>query len=133
MVFLIPVMGGLRLARFNVRDADGDNSVFHGLPIPANALFWIGYVNWVWKYGLPDDYVVFIGILLVSLSMVSNLILPSLKFKSLKLKGNIARYSIIAVTIGLVCVFGLSGFTWAIIAYLVLGVFTPSPEKNGRG
>lgn len=130
MVFLIPVMGALRLARFNVRDAEGDNSVFHGLPIPANALFWIGYVCWVWDFGLPDDYVVAIGILLVSLSMVSNLILPSLKFRNLKLKGNIGRYFIIAVTVTLVCIFGLSGLTWAIIVYLIMGVFTPTPAKR---
>ena len=129
MVFLIPICGALRLARFNVRDAEGDNSVFHGLPIPANALFWIGYVSWVWNYGLPDDYVVAIGILLVSLSMVSNLILPSLKFKNFRLKENIGRYFIILVTIVLLILFGLSGFTWAIIIYLIMGVFTPAPHK----
>lgn len=130
MVFLIPVMGALRLARFNVRDAESDNSVFHGLPIPANALFWIGYVSWVWNYGLPEDYVVAIGILLISFSMVSNLVLPSLKFKNLRFKGNVGRYFIIAVTIALVSIFGLSGLIWAIIVYLVMGVFTPSPKAK---
>lgn len=130
MVFLIPLMGGLRLARFNVRDAQGDNSVFNGLPIPANALFWIGYVSWIWEYGLPEDYVVAIGILLVSLSMVSNLVLPSLKFKNLKLKGNIGRYFIIIVTIVLLCIFGLPGLTWAILIYLIMGVFTRSPKPT---
>lgn len=130
MVFLIPIMGGLRLARFNVRDSAGDNSVFNGLPIPANALFWIGYVSWVWKYGLPEDYVVAIGILLVSLSMVSNLVLPSLKFKNLKLKGNIGRYFIIISTLVLLCIFGLPGLTWAILIYLVMGVFARSPKSD---
>ena len=129
LVFLIPILGALRLARFNVRDAEGDNSVFHGLPIPANALFWIGYVSWAWNYGLPDDYVVALGILLVSLSMVSNLTLPSLKFKSLSIRGNIGRYFIIAVTVAFVAIFGLSGFTWAIVVYLLMGVFTPTPKK----
>lgn len=128
MSLLIPALGALRLARFNVRDAEGDNSVFHGLPIPANALFWIGYVSWMSKYGAPDYYVVAIGILLVSLSMVSNLILPSLKFHSLGLKGNLGRYFIIVVTIVMVCVFGLSGLTWAILVYLIMGVFTPTPK-----
>lgn len=130
MAFLIPLMGALRLARFNVRDAEGDNSVFHGLPIPANALFWIGYVCWMWNYGVPEGYVVAIGILLVSLSMVSNLILPSLKFRNLKIKGNIGRYFIIITTVVLVIIFGLSGMTWAIIIYLLMGVFTPSPDKK---
>lgn len=133
LVFLIPLMGALRLARFNVRDAEGDNSVFHGLPIPANALFWVGYVSWVWNYGVPEDYVVALGILLVSLSMVSNLILPSLKFKNLRLRGNIGRYFILLATVVLVCIFGLSGFTWAIIIYLVMGVFTPDPAAKKDG
>lgn len=132
LVFLIPLMGALRLARFNVRDAEGDNSVFHGLPIPANAIFWIGYVSWIWNYGLPEDYVVALGILLVSLSMVSNLILPSLKFKNLRLRGNIGRYFIIAVTVALVIIFGLSGLVWAIVIYLLMGVFTPSPKADGN-
>ena len=126
IVFLIPVLGAIRLARFNVRDADGDNSVFHGLPIPANALFWIGYVSWVWEWGLPEDYVIAIGILLVSLSMVSNLTLPSLKFKNLIFSQNVGRYLIIAVTVALVILLGLAGFMWAIVVYLLMGVFTPS-------
>lgn len=129
-VFLIPLMGAWRLARFNVRDADGDNSVFRGLPIPANALFWIGYVNWIWKYGVPEDYVVALGILLISLSMVSNLVLPSLKFKNLRFKENKRRYFIILATIVFVACFGLSGLTWAMIIYLLMGVFTRESTKN---
>lgn len=129
-VFLIPMLGGLRLARFNVRDTQGDNSYFHGLPIPANALFWIGYVAWIWRYGMPEFYVVAIGIVLVSLAMVSNLLLPSLKFKNMRLKGNIARYFIIIVSVALVCIFGLPGFTWAILVYLIMGVFNRSSEVS---
>lgn len=123
IIVLIPVMGALRLARFNVRDSEGDNSIFNGLPIPANALFWIGYVSWIWHYGLPESYVVAIGVLLVSLSMVSNLTLPSLKFKDLRFRNNAARYFVIAETVVLVAVFGLSGLMWAIIVYLIMGVF----------
>lgn len=123
MLLLIPVMGALRLARFNVRDAEGDNSVFHGLPIPANALFWMGYTSWIWHYGLPESYVVAIGVLLVSLAMVSNLTLPSLKFHNLGWRDNIGRFFIIAVTVALVIVFGLSGLMWSIIVYMIMGVF----------
>lgn len=129
IVFLIPILGGLRLARFNVRDAEGDNSVFHGLPIPANALFWIGYVSWLWKYGMPDFYVVALGILLVSLAMVSNILLPSLKFKNLRFKDNLSRYFIIVATIILVIICGLPGFTWAILIYLILGILTPAIRR----
>ena len=130
LVFIIPLFGAWRLARFNVRDAEGDNSVFRGLPIPANALFWIGYTSWLWKYGMPDDYVVILGILLISLSMVSNLVLPSLKFKNLSLQDNKNRYIIIVATISLVSIFGLSGLIWAIFIYLIMGVLSGKSIKN---
>lgn len=37
LVFLLPVAGALRLARFNVQSAMGDKRYFVGLPIPAGA------------------------------------------------------------------------------------------------
>ena len=37
---IIPVMGALRLAKFNLDDSQ--STTFKGLPIPANAIFWIG-------------------------------------------------------------------------------------------
>jgi len=37
LVFLLPVAGALRLARFNVQSATGDKRYFVGLPIPAAA------------------------------------------------------------------------------------------------
>lgn len=40
LAILIPVMGELRLARFNIDDRQ--TTSFLGLPIPANAIFWIG-------------------------------------------------------------------------------------------
>lgn len=129
LVFLIPLFGAWRLARFNVRDAGGDNSVFRGLPIPANALFWIGYTDWIWNYGTPDDHVVALAILLISISMVSNLTLPSLKFKTYGLSGNKNRYIILITTVTLLCLFHLKGLVWAIFIYIVMGVFTRQPAN----
>jgi CDP-diacylglycerol--serine O-phosphatidyltransferase len=37
LVFLLPVAGALRLARFNVQSATGDKRFFVGMPIPAAA------------------------------------------------------------------------------------------------
>lgn len=120
LTFVIPVLGGLRLARFNVRDA-GD-TVFHGLPIPANALFWIGYASWLIHYGTPDDHVIILVILLMSLAMVSNITLFSLKFKNFGLRGNIMRYAILIAAVVFVALFGLSGFTWTILLYMVMSI-----------
>ena len=38
---LIPVAGAIRLARFNIDTRQ--TTLFIGMPIPANAIFWIGY------------------------------------------------------------------------------------------
>lgn len=124
VAFFIPLMGGLRLARFNVRDAEGDNSVFHGLPIPANAIFWIGYVSWIREYTRPDAYVIVTTVILVSLAMVSNITLPSLKFKNLGLRDNYRRYIIIVATVALFAVYGLGGLMWAMVLYILMSVFT---------
>lgn len=129
-VFLIPVFGALRLARFNVRDAEGDNSVFHGLPIPANALFWIGYTSWIWHYGCPEEHVVAVVVLLISLTMVSDITLVSLKFKNFSLAANWRRYLVIVASVTFVALFGLAGFVWAILLYLIMSVFTPNPAAH---
>lgn len=120
VAFVIPALGGLRLARFNVRDA-GD-TIFYGLPIPANALFWIGYVSWMNDYRCPDDYVIVMVVLLISLAMVSNIKLFSLKFKNYGLHGNIKRYLILLAAVVLVALYGLSGFTWTILLYMVMSI-----------
>ena len=41
----IPAMGALRLAKFNLDDSQ--STTFKGLPIPANAIFWIGATAWM--------------------------------------------------------------------------------------
>lgn len=122
--FLIPIFGGLRLARFNVEDA-GSTS-FRGLPIPANALFWIGYVSWVWEYNLPDEVSTTIAVLLMSLAMVSDLALFSLKFKNLSPAENWRRYFILTAAVVLVALLGLSGLMWTILLYMLFSF------KSGR-
>lgn len=120
-VMAIPVMGGLRLARFNVRDAG--STTFRGLPIPANALFWIGYAAWLWQYSCPEAYVVVLGVALISLSMVANFPMFSLKVSPTDPnKVKILRYLTLGAAIALVVIFGLSGLMWAILLYLVVSI-----------
>ncbi|HEX5626062.1 MAG TPA: CDP-diacylglycerol--serine O-phosphatidyltransferase [Saprospiraceae bacterium] len=49
--FLIPVMAAFRLARFNL-NASGKDAFFQGLPVPANALFFLGILHV--KHADPD-------------------------------------------------------------------------------
>lgn len=115
----IPVMGALRLAKFNIDETQ--KTTFAGLPIPANAIFWIGYVNMTAADGVRmPAWVSVVIIAAVSLMMVMNMRMFSLKFHNFRLRENVLRYLIIAATVALVAVLGVTGLMWTIILYVIL-------------
>ncbi len=118
IALLIPVAGGIRLAKFNVDDRQ--TSSFIGLPIPANALFWIG----VCFADTRDWHPVIILALIVLFSylMVSNLPMFSLKVSNLSWSNNKLRYILVITSLGLVIWLGLTGLAGAIIAYILLSL-----------
>lgn len=118
IALLIPVAGGIRLAKFNVDDRQ--TTSFIGLPIPANALFWIG----VCFADTRDWHPVIILALIVLFSylMVSNLPMFSLKASNLSWSNNKLRYILIITSLGLVIWLGLTGLAGAIIAYILLSL-----------
>lgn len=118
----IPAMGALRLAKFNVDTTQ--TTSFRGLPIPANAIFWIGMCGWVQRYGYPGTAVMVIFIVLVSLAMVGNLRMFSLKFKNFDLRENFSRYVILLAAVAFVVFYGVSGFAWTILLYMLISMFT---------
>ncbi len=122
---VIPVCGALRLARFNVETSKVEG--FIGLPIPANALFWIGMAS-LWSDAQPSEAAVWsnaIMVVLVALSMVSPIHLPSLKFHNLKPgRENNPRFLIILITITLVCWIGMPGLAVAIALYFLYGAIS---------
>lgn len=122
IALFIPAMGGLRLARFNVEDA-GSTS-FRGLPIPANAIFWIGFSAWINQYAYPGDILTSVVIVLISLAMVSNIRMFSLKFKNLSLSENFRRYVILLAAVAFLIFYGLVGFMWTIVLYLFISVLS---------
>lgn len=121
----IPVCGALRLARFNVETSKVEG--FIGLPIPANALFWIGMAS-LWSESAPAETAVWtyaLMIVLVALSMVAPVHLPSLKFHNLKLgRENNPRFLIMLITVALVCWIGLPGLAVAIALYFLYGAIS---------
>lgn len=119
---LIPVMGALRLAKFNVDDSQ--STTFTGLPIPANALFWIGVAAWIAEHGYPGTAVILVIIALISLAMVSGIRMFSLKFKNLTIYDNVKRYGIILAAIAFVIWYGVSGLAWTILLYILISLFT---------
>lgn len=116
----ITVMGALRLAKFNVDDRQ--TTSFIGLPIPANAIFWVGAIAWINGHFMPAAWFMLILIAGVSLLMVSEIPMFSLKFKNFALRDNIRRYAVIAGTMVFVSCEGIPGLAWAIIFYLILSL-----------
>lgn len=115
-------MGALRLAKFNVDTRQ--TTSFIGLPIPANAIFWIGMLSWLVHTSYPGNIVVAIMIVAISLLMVCNLPMFSLKFKNLSLTDNYIRYLILVAAIIFVSTGGLPGLAWTIMLYILLSLAT---------
>lgn len=115
--FLIAIFGALRLAKFNV-DTTQETS-FKGLPIPANAIFWIGLVSLCQDKG-SMNFSVYIYIALLCFFMVCNMPMFSFKMKSFGLKENFHRYILVALTIAFVAILGTAGLFHAIIAYIII-------------
>ncbi len=119
---LIPVLGALRLAKFNVDDTQ--STTFTGIPIPANALMWIGVADWISQHQYPGTAVMLALIVLISLAMVSKIRMFSLKFKNLTFYDNVKRYGIIIAAIAFIVCYGVSGLAWTILLYILISLFT---------
>lgn len=128
---LIAICGALRLARFNVdtRQTDG----FIGLPIPANALFWIGMTAF-WRIFPPtqaQELTYALMTVLVALSMVAPVRLPSLKFHDFKLsRENNPRFLIIIITIGLLIWLGITGLAVVVPLYFLYGAISTLASRK---
>ena len=120
LAMMLPVFGALRLARFNVDTNQG--TPFTGLPIPANAIFWIGFTSWYAEHDCPL-WIVLVLIVLLSLLMVCPLRMFSLKMHNLSsLKQNWAQYLQVVATVAAVIVLGLPGLAVAIALYVLLSI-----------
>ncbi|MCM1152219.1 MAG: CDP-diacylglycerol--serine O-phosphatidyltransferase [Muribaculum sp.] len=117
---LIPLAGALRLARFNVDTRQ--TTSFIGLPIPANAIFWIGY-SFILSGGVMAlrAWPVFVTVAVVeSWLMVSPLRLFSMKFKTYGWRTNEARYLLILGAVVFVACLGAGGLAWLVLFYVCL-------------
>lgn len=115
---LIPALGAYRLAKFNVDTRQATS--FRGLPIPANAIFWVGACGWIERYAYPGTAGLVVIIVLISSLMVSDMPMFSLKFKNLDWHENFRRYVMIVATLAFVIVWGVSGLLWAILLYILI-------------
>lgn len=124
--FLISVFSALRLAKFNLDERQ--TTSFIGMPTPANALFWSSLAILIIEgRNLTNTFNALYLLLLVivmSLLLVSELPMFSLKFKNLSWKSNKIQYIFLAVSILLLALCGISGVSAVIVWYIILSAIT---------
>lgn len=126
LALLIPVGAALRLAKFNIDTRQ--TSSFIGLPVPANALFWLGYCSLISVVDTAAaTWSVAPLIIIVSWLMVSPLPMFSLKFKSFGWKGNERRWILIAASAILLACFGWAALSLIILLYIILSFLSKKP------
>lgn len=130
---LIPVSAAFRLARFNIDTRQ--STVFIGLPVPANAIFWIGYAALMWQGVLfLSVWYVFLCFLMVECWLMnSNIPMFSLKMKNFAFKENLPRYLLLPAA-GVFCfTLGVGGLFWLIVFYLFCSIaFNPLLKNTGN-
>ena len=114
----IVLFAGLRLAKFNIDDRQ--TTSFIGLPVPANAIFWIGTVAWIHSYAYPGSIALAILIIVLASLMVMPMPMFSLKFSSFDWRTNSRRYILLAGAVLFVIIQGLSGLAWTIFLYIAM-------------
>jgi CDP-diacylglycerol---serine O-phosphatidyltransferase len=140
LAFIIPVFALFRLAKFNIDTKQKDS--FIGLPTPAMTVFFVSipvllFISSATLFtdSLPTLFLLSPNFLIpstiiMSVLMVVNLPLFSLKFKTFKWKENQLRY--IFLTISLILLATL--FWWAlpiiIVLYIILSLFNNLFKKS---
>ncbi len=117
----VPLGGALRLARFNV-EAETTGPDFQGLPIPANAIFWIGYAAAVAGMRMAAPVTTLVAIVVTSLLMVSRVGMFSLKLTRKGLKDAWPQYSLVVAAIVFTVCMGVEGLAWLIGYYVCLSL-----------
>lgn len=134
-----------RLAKFNIdtRQSHG----FLGLATPANALFWAstGFITWgigvmdgpgageLWNHlgtFAEDPFLKLAAAFILGVLMLSELPLPSLKFKHFKWKGNEVIYLLIAVGVILALLYGILAVPLILVIYLLSPLWGKLFPKN---
>lgn len=130
LAFLIPVFSAYRLAKFNIDDRQ--TTSFLGLPTPANGLFWVSYAYGTHLTAATNGFYFYLTvafILVLSILMVSEIPMFSLKIKSLKIRGNEKQLLLVVVIVAFVLLWGITGVAWGILAYIVVSIATMRKNK----
>lgn len=124
--FVIPAFSALRLAKFNVDTRQATS--FLGLPVPANALFWVAGL-YATQPLVPANVILYTAVALVLVAITSFLLVSevpmfSLKIKSFAWKGNELRYLLGAGAVVFVGLWGFLGIAGTIVLYILLSLLS---------
>jgi len=135
IALIIPVLSAVRLAKFNLDTRQ--TTSFIGLPVPANALFLgslplikmqAGYSDSLsWLTTVTDNYYVLAVIAIgMSLLLVSEIPLISLKFRNLKFTDNKPQFILVFIALISFILITFSAIPMIILAYILLSlIFKP--------
>lgn len=119
---LLPLFAAYRLAKFNIDTRQGHS--FLGLPVPSNALIWVGLALAGYVVDSTTAAVAMAATALVTdILMVSELPMFSLKFnfKDMSWRSNSVQYLFLAGCVALVAVLMVvAGFSWAVLSLIII-------------
>lgn len=126
LAFIITLGSALRLAKFNTIDYTDE---FEGLPTPANALFFTSFPILMEHYYFLESKEYFLNNYTLILLVVSSFILMNVPFRLFSLRISLRKYDYnifkiltIVLSIPIILIFGIGGFSLIIILYLFLNV-----------
>jgi CDP-diacylglycerol--serine O-phosphatidyltransferase len=131
---VLVIASAWRLAKFNIDTRQ--SSGFLGLPTPANGLFWVSLplifghvavhegpghetIRLLMFDALANRYMLLGGAVILAILMLSELPLPSLKFKHFQWKGNEVIYLLMGVGAVLVVLYGMLAVPLILVLYLL--------------
>lgn len=133
--FIIAVFSALRLAKFNIDTRQSEN--FIGLPSPANALLVASFPliiiesNTYFGDLILNQWFLLIFSLIMSMLLVAEVPLISLKFKTLNVKENLLRYVLIFSSVALLVFLKFEAVPIIIIIYFLISVLQfRTTDKN---
>ena len=136
IALIIPVLSAVRLAKFNLDTRQ--TTSFIGLPVPANALF-LGSLPLIkmqagfsdslsWLTSITDNYYILAFIAVgMSLLLVSEIPLISLKFRNLKLTENKPQFILVFIAVISFILITFTAVPLIILSYILLSlIFKPT-------
>lgn len=122
IAFMIAAFSAIRLAIFNIDEAQTDN--FKGLNTPANSIFIssLPLLPASVTSGLFQDWILVMITIVFSLLMVSRIEIFALKFKNFGWADNKLRFTFLILAVLLLIVFQFSALPLIILLYIVLSL-----------